>query len=314
MQTILYENAQAVLREVSTVVTGKDECIRKAFAAVIAGGHILIDDIPGVGKTTMAIAFAKAMNLEQNRIQFTSDVMPSDVVGFTIFDQAENEFKYKPGVIFCNLLLADEINRTSAKTQSALLEAMEEKKVTVDGVSYKLNNPFMVIATQNPEGSVGTHMLPESQLDRFMIRLSIGYPKVDDEINMLKTKEAGNSLDNVVSITDPQTFANMQKEVSEVFIHDRVYKYMVDIVSATRKNNDIKLGASPRGSVALAAMSRAYAYLEGRNYVIPDDVIAVVHDTLGHRLVMNMVGGREIKSRDAIDRIISQVIAPVSEG
>ena len=309
-----YEVAHEIIKEVNKVIIGKEEVVKKVLTCFLAGGHILIDDIPGVGKTTMAIAFAKAMNLEQNRIQFTSDVMPSDVVGFTIFDQAENEFKYKPGVIFCNLLLADEINRTSAKTQSALLEAMEEKKVTVDGVSYKLNNPFMVIATQNPEGSVGTHMLPESQLDRFMIRLSIGYPKVDDEINMLKTKEAGNSLDNVVSITDPQTFANMQKEVSEVFIHDRVYKYMVDIVSATRKNNDIKLGASPRGSVALAAMSRAYAYLEERNYVIPDDVIAVVHDTLGHRLVMNMVGGREIKSRDAIDRIISQVIAPVSEG
>ena len=309
-----YEVAHEIIKEVNKVIIGKEEVVKKVLTCFLAGGHILIDDIPGVGKTTMAIAFAKAMNLEQNRIQFTSDVMPSDVVGFTIFDQAENEFKYKPGVIFCNLLLADEINRTSAKTQSALLEAMEEKKVTVDGVSYKLNNPFMVIATQNPEGSVGTHMLPESQLDRFMIRLSIGYPKVEDEINMLKTKEAGNSLDNVVSITDPQTFANMQKEVSEVFIHDRVYKYMVDIVSATRKNNDIKLGASPRGSVALAAMSRAYAYLEGRNYVIPDDVIAVVHDTLGHRLVMNMVGGREIKSRDAIDRIISQVIAPVSEG
>lgn len=309
-----YEVAHEIIKEVNKVIIGKEEVVKKVLTCFLAGGHILIDDIPGVGKTTMAIAFAKAMNLEQNRIQFTSDVMPSDVVGFTIFDQAENEFKYKPGVIFCNLLLADEINRTSAKTQSALLEAMEEKKVTVDGVSYKLNNPFMVIATQNPEGSVGTHMLPESQLDRFMIRLSIGYPKVDDEINMLKTKESGNALDNVVSITDPQTFADMQKAVSNVYIHDRVYKYIVDIVNATRRNNDIKLGASPRGSVALAAMSRAYAYLEGRDYVIPDDVIAVVHDTLGHRLVMNMVGGKEIKSRDAIDRIISQVIAPVSEG
>ena len=309
-----YEVAHEIIKEVNKVIIGKEEVVKKVLTCFLAGGHILIDDIPGVGKTTMAIAFATAMNLEQNRIQFTSDVMPSDVVGFTIFDQAENEFKYKPGVIFCNLLLADEINRTSAKTQSALLEAMEEKKVTVDGVSYKLNNPFMVIATQNPEGSVGTHMLPESQLDRFMIRLSIGYPKVDDEINMLKTKESGNALDDIVSITDPQTFAQMQSEVTKVFIHDKVYKYIVDIVNATRKNNDIKLGASPRGSVALAAMSRAYAYLEGRDYVIPDDVIAVVHDTLGHRLVMNMIGGREIKSRDAIDKIISQVIAPVSEG
>lgn len=309
-----YEVAHEIIKEVNKVIIGKEEVVKKVLTCFLAGGHILIDDIPGVGKTTMAIAFAKAMNLEQNRIQFTSDVMPSDVVGFTIFDQSENEFKYKPGVIFCNLLLADEINRTSAKTQSALLEAMEEKKVTVDGVSYKLNDPFMVIATQNPEGSVGTHMLPESQLDRFMIRLSIGYPKIDDEINMLKTKESGNALENVVSITNPQTFAQMQKDVSSVFIHDRVYRYMVDIVSATRNNPDIKLGASPRGSVALAAMSRAYAYLEGRDYVIPDDVIAVVHDTLGHRLVMNMIGGREIKSRDAIDRIISKVIAPVSEG
>lgn len=309
-----YEVAHEIIKEVNKVIIGKEEVVKKVLTCFLAGGHILIDDIPGVGKTTMAIAFAKAMNLEQNRIQFTSDVMPSDVVGFTIFDQSENEFKYKPGVIFCNLLLADEINRTSAKTQSALLEAMEEKKVTVDGISYKLNDPFMVIATQNPEGSVGTHMLPESQLDRFMIRLSIGYPKIDDEINMLKTKESGNALENVVSITNPQTFAQMQKDVSSVFIHDRVYRYMVDIVSATRNNPDIKLGASPRGSVALAAMSRAYAYLEGRDYVIPDDVIAVVHDTLGHRLVMNMIGGREIKSRDAIDRIISKVIAPVSEG
>jgi len=308
-----YEVAHEIINEVNKVIIGKEEVVKKVLTCFLAGGHILIDDIPGVGKTTMAIAFARAMNLEQNRIQFTSDVMPSDVVGFTIFDQADKEFKYKPGVIFCNLLLADEINRTSAKTQSALLEAMEEKRVTVDGTTYGLNNPFMVIATQNPEGSVGTHMLPESQLDRFMIRLSIGYPKANDEINMLKSKESGNKLDDVVAITNPQTFCEMQKEVSEVFIHDSVYKYIVDIVNATRKSQDIKLGASPRGSVALANMARAYAYLEGRNYVIPDDVIAVVYDTLSHRLVMNIKGGRSIEPKTAIEYILGTVVAPVTE-
>ena len=308
-----YEVAHEIINEVNKVIIGKEDVVKKVLTCFLAGGHILIDDIPGVGKTTMAIAFARAMNLEQNRIQFTSDVMPSDVVGFTIFDQAEKEFKYKPGVIFCNLLLADEINRTSAKTQSALLEAMEEKRVTVDGTTYALNDPFMVIATQNPEGSVGTHMLPESQLDRFMIRLSIGYPKANDEINMLKSKESGNRLDDIVAITNPQTFCEMQKEVSEVFIHDTVYKYIVDIVNATRKSQDIKLGASPRGSVALANMARAYAYLEGRNYVIPDDVIAVAYDTLSHRLVMNIKGGRSIEPKTAIEYILGMVVAPVTE-
>ena len=301
------ELCNEIMKEVNSVIIGKEDVVKKILSCFLAGGNVLIDDIPGVGKTTMAIAFARAMNLNVNRIQFTPDVMPSDVVGFSMFDPSDKTFKYKEGVVFCNLLLADEINRTSSKTQSALLESMEERKVTVDGVVRKLPDPFMVIATQNPVGSVGTHSLPDSQLDRFMIRITVGYTDSSSEIDMLKSKEDINPLDNVKSIATPEIFKQLQEQVSQVFIHDKVYKYIVDIVNKTRNNEDVKLGVSPRGSLALSNMSRAYAFLSGRDYVTPDDVLAVVNDTLCHRMIMGERAGVFLRAEDTLSEIVKGI-------
>ena len=230
------ENARRVMEEVKKVIVGKDECVEKIMTGILAQGHILIEDIPGVGKTTFALAFAKAMNLKQNRVQFTPDVLPTDITGFTTYNKRTDSFAYQPGAAMCNLLLADEINRTSPKTQSALLEVMEEGNVTVDGVTREVPTPFIVIATENPIGSAGTQMLPESQLDRFIICISMGYPDMQDEINIIKDRRQENPLDNVVPAIMAQELVNMQKEASEIFVHDEVYKYIVRLVTATRKS------------------------------------------------------------------------------
>ena len=298
------EICNEIMTEVNKVISGKEDVVKKVLACFLAGGNVLIEDIPGVGKTTMAIAFAKAMNLDVKRMQFTPDVMPSDVVGFSMFDPTDNSFKYKEGVVFCNLLLADEINRTSSKTQAALLECMEEKRVTVDGVVRKLPDPFMVIATENPEGSVGTHCLPDSQLDRFMIRITVGYPDKKSETAMLKNREEYNPLEYVSAVATPDIIKEIQKEVSNVFIHDKVYKYIVDIVSGTRNHEAIRQGVSPRGSIALSNMARAYAYMSGRNYVVPDDIGAVMYDTLIHRMIMGERAGVIINAKNTLDEIV----------
>jgi len=279
--------ANMIIDEVKKVIIGKDDIIKKALVCILAKGHILIDDIPGVGKTTLAVAFSKAMALRQNRIQFTPDVMPSDVTGFSIYNKEKHKFEYKSGAVMCNMLLADEINRTSSKTQSALLEAMEENKVSIDGKVYPLPNPFTVIATQNPVGSIGTQMLPESQLDRFTIRLTMGYPSMEDEMNMLKGKHMRNPLDAVEPIINDKGLLYMQSEVEKVFIHDNIYEYITNIAAATRTHPEIQLGVSPRGSVALCNIAKANAYLNGRNYVTPDDIRMVLMDTLSHRLIIN---------------------------
>lgn len=302
------ETTNLIMDEVRKVVIGKDDVIRKIMTCFLAKGHVLIDDIPGVGKTTMAMAFSKAMALKQNRIQFTPDVMPSDVTGFSTYDKSTNNFKFKPGAVICNLLLADEINRTSSKTQSALLEAMEEKRVTVDGKVYQLPNPFLVIATQNPVGSIGTHMLPESQLDRFTIMIHMGYPSIKNEIDMLKGKHMKNPMDEIRPIINDEKLVELQEMVEKIFIHDRIYEYIAKIAAETRSNEGIKLGVSPRGSVALCRMAKANAFLEGRDYVTPDDVVFVAQDTLAHRIILNSKSRMGRKTpKDVLAEIIRKI-------
>ena len=279
----IYENARAVMDEVKHAVTGKDDCIQKTFAAILAGGHILIEDVPGVGKTTLAIAFSKVMGLENHRVQFTPDVMPADILGFNMYQKNTGEFVYYPGTIMCNLFLADEINRTSPKTQSALLEVMEEGRVTVDGVSREVPKPFIVMATQNPKGSAGTQLLPESQLDRFMICMSMGYPDLESEIAIAKGKSTAAG-----------------------FGDDSIYAYITNLMNKMRNSNYIELGVSPRGTIACVRMAKAWAFLQGREYVIPSDVTDIFMDIAKHRIVPNTKARVAHVTEEAI---LSQIIA-----
>ena len=276
--------AFAVIQEVKKAVIGKDDCIVKAMAAILAGGHILFNDIPGVGKTTLAMALSKSMSLQQNRVQFTPDVMPSDLVGFSIYQKETEQFVYQPGSVMCNLLLADEINRTSPKTQSALLEVMEEQRVTVDGVSREVPSPFIVIATQNPFGSAGTWMLPEAQLDRFMVCLQLGYPRLEDEINILKGRQVKEDVEPVISKED---LLGMQKNAEQVFVQEEIYLYIGDLVNRTRNHPMIDLGISPRGSIHVLQMAKALAFLRQRDYVVPEDIGDIFLSACVHRIVLN---------------------------
>ena len=271
-----------ILDEVKKQVVGKDTTLGLILCALLSGGHVLIDDIPGVGKTTMAVAFERAMGLTGQRMQFTPDVLPSDIVGFSVYDRDTGRMDFRKGAVFCNLFLADEINRTSPKTQSALLECMEEKQVTVDGKTYALPDPFFVIATQNPTGSVGTQKLPESEIDRFLISVSMGYPTLEEEREILKRKNQ--SAGEVQRVTDRSVILEMQREVREIFVHDAVNDYMARLTQATRNNPYVDLGGSPRATVALMQMSMAYAYLSGRNYVLPEDAAAVFIPVMNHRI------------------------------
>lgn len=273
----------SVVDEVEKVVKGKREIIVKVYAAILAGGHILLEDIPGVGKTTLATAFAKTLDMKYNRVQFTPDVLPSDIMGFSMYNSGTGEFEYREGAAFCNLFLADEINRTSPKSQSALLEIMEEKHVTVDAVTRDLPKPFTVIATQNPIGSSGTQMLPESQLDRFMIRLSMGYPSHEAAVQILKGQEFV-PMNSVRQIISRDELLKLQDRVNTLKVHDSIFDYIVSLVEATRESEYFSMGASPRGANALLQMSRAVAVLAGRDYVVPGDVSAVFTDVLGHRV------------------------------
>ena len=274
-----------ILDEVKKQVVGKDTTLGLILCALLSGGHVLIDDIPGVGKTTMAVAFERAMGLTGRRMQFTPDVLPSDIVGFSVYDRETGQMDFRKGAVFCNLFLADEINRTSPKTQSALLECMEEHQVTVDGRTYALPDPFFVIATQNPTGSVGTQKLPESEIDRFLISVSMGYPTLEEEREILKRKNQ--SAGEVMRVTDRTVILQMQQEVREIFVHDAVNDYMVRLVQATRNNSYVDLGGSPRSTVALMQMSMAYAYLSGRSYVLPEDAAAVFIPVMNHRIQTN---------------------------
>ena len=284
---MIEERALAIINEVRKAIIGKDAVICKALMAILAEGNILLEDHPGVGKTTLALALARAMGLQYNRIQFTPEVTPADVVGFSILNRATGEFEYRAGAAMCNLLLADEINRTSAKTQSALLEAMEEGQVTVDGVSHKLPRPYMVIATQNPLGSAGTQLLPESQLDRFMMRLSLGYPELEQEVRVLKQTEGARPVDTIVPAVTQEDVIEMQRQVGEVHVSDELYHYVATLCAVTREQPKFRLGASPRAGGALIRACRASAWMAGRDYVIPDDVKLLFFSVLEHRLTLD---------------------------
>lgn len=279
--------ANEIISEVKKIVIGKDDIIKKVLTTILAKGNILIEDIPGVGKTTLALSFSKAMSLDCKRLQFTPDVLPSDVLGFSIYNKELDRFEYKQGSIMCNLFLADEINRTSAKTQSALLEVMEEGKVTIDGITREVPKPFMVIATQNPVGSIGTQMLPESQLDRFMIKLTMGYPDIKSEIEILKGKQKRVPLDEIKPVATKEDILIMQDLVEKIYIHEKIYEYIVTLMSKTRNHPLIDLGVSPRGSVALTKLAKATAFLKNRDYVIPDDVKEIFKDVTIHRIILN---------------------------
>lgn len=274
---------ETIVAEVGKVVKGKDPVIRRVLAAVLAGGHVLLEDIPGVGKTTLAMALGRSMALEYKRMQFTPDVLPSDIVGFTMYNSATGEFEYKKGAVFCNLFLADELNRTSSKTQSALLEAMEEAKVTVDGIAHPLPQPFTVIATENPFGSSGTQMLPESQLDRFLICLSVGYPSHEAAVDILKSS-AGEGLNQVQTVISIERLAELKEQAQTLHVGDKLYDYLVRLTEATRQDPHVALGVSPRGGIAILKMAKAMALMRGGEYVIPEDVLSVIDDVWRHRI------------------------------
>lgn len=308
-----YECANLVINEVKKVVTGKDDRIRKTFAAILAGGHILIEDVPGVGKTTLAVAFSRAMGLFNQRVQFTPDVMPADILGFSMYQKETGRFEYRQGPVMCNLFLADEINRTSPKTQSALLEVMEEGVVTIDGVSHEVPKPFIVMATQNPKGSAGTQLLPESQLDRFMICMSMGYPDLHSEIAIAKGKSVKNDMNTVRGILDASALLQMQQIVDQVYVHDQVYAYICKLIQSTRENPYVELGISPRGTLACVRMAKAWAFLEGRTYVTPEDVCQVYKDIGKHRIVLNTKSRVAHVTEEAVlESILNDVQQPAS--
>ena len=278
---------EGIVHEVKKVICGKDYVIEQTLTAILAGGHVLMEDVPGVGKTTLALAFSKTMGLNFGRVQFTPDVLPSDITGFSMYDRNTDTMKYQPGAIFHNLFLADELNRASSRTQSALLEAMEEANVTVDGNTYMLPDPFIVFATQNPTGASGTSLLPDSQIDRFMVRISMGYPSAKYEKAMIEGRKNGaNPMDNVRQQCNAKMLLEMQKSVNNIFVHDAVTDYIINLVNKTRGHADLERGASPRATLAFNAMAKAHAYLAGREYAVPKDVQAVFLPVITHRLIL----------------------------
>jgi MoxR-like ATPase len=283
-ETAVVIGAQRVLEQVRHVVVGKDQVLMWVLAAILAKGHILLEDIPGVGKTTMALAFSGSLGLRYNRVQFTPDVLPSDVTGYSVLDQKTGQLTYRPGAVLCNLFLADELNRATSRTQSALLEAMEEGQVTVDGSTYALPQPFTVIATQNPTGAAGTQLLPDSQMDRFTVRLSLGYPDPKDEMEMVMDRQARDPLKEIRQVLSTQNLTDLQALVEHTHVGNEVVSYIVQLIGATRKHEKLARGASPRATLAVTAMAKAIAQLRGRDYVIPRDVQEVFVNTVAHRL------------------------------
>lgn len=297
--------------EIKKVITGKDEIIEKVIGAILAEGHILLEDMPGVGKTTLALAISKAMGLSFNRIQFTPDVVPSDITGFSMYDQKTGSFKYVEGAAMCSFLLADEINRTSSKTQSALLEVMSEGKVTVDGIAHKVPAPFVVVATQNPLGTAGTQMLPEAQLDRFMIQLSMGYPDFESQVEILMNREKTDPMEKVEQVICQDEIKEMIKDVKNIYVDRKIYVYITQLVEATRKDQYIKLGLSPRAALALAAMAKAKAYIEDEDYLTPEHIENVFKDIARHRIVLQPKARiDELSKDDILERILEENKAP----
>ena len=308
------QHIEKISNEVKGVIKGKAEVISKVMMAMLAKGNVLLEDVPGVGKTTMALAFARAMGLDTKRVQFTPDTLPSDIIGFSVYDKETGELSYKEGAIVTNLLLADEINRTSSKTQAALLEAMEEKKVTVDGVTRVLPDPFIVLATENPAGSAGTQMLPNSQLDRFMVKLSIGYPDVESQAEILADRHTENPVDKVEQVVSDEELKEMIQKANEVYIAKSVYEYIAKLVQKTREHEMVSLGVSPRGALSLCQMAKAYAFVNSRDFVTPDDIRAVFADVCGHRLMLNSKARlNELSAENILADIIKDVEMPAAE-
>ena len=300
-----------ILGEVKKAVVGKDRVLVWVMTVILARGHILLEDIPGVGKTTMALAFAKALGLEYGRVQFTPDVLPSDITGYSIYNKETGAMRYQPGAIVCNIFLADELNRATSRTQSALLEAMEEGQVTVDGVSHRIPQPFIVFATQNPTGASGTQLLPDSQMDRFPVRMSIGYPEPEDERNMVLRRQGGNPLALIRPVVTREQLAAMQDEAAAVYMKAELIDYAVSLIGATRAHPLILRGASPRATLSVTAMAKSVAYVQGRDYVVPKDVQTVFVSTVAHRLLMSPEAeAKAITPETVLEEILKRTPAP----
>ncbi|MBQ9846799.1 MAG: MoxR family ATPase [Clostridia bacterium] len=302
-----------IIKNVENVIVGKRDAIELVITALISNGHILLEDVPGVGKTRLIAAVARSIDGSFKRIQFTADVLPSDVTGFSVYNQKTGDFEFKNGAIMSQFVLADEINRTSPKTQAALLEAMEEKQISVDGVTYKMPQPFMVMATQNPIEFMGTFPLPEAQLDRFLIKISVGYPDAESERSVLSMHQMDDPFETLQAVATPEDIINIQNEVKKVFVHENLEKYIVSIVSATRNHPSVRLGASPRASLALYRTAQATAYINGRDFVIPDDIQKMVIPVMAHRIILS----QETKfSNTTADDVLNEIkkSVPVPSG
>ena len=309
-QRTVQSAAQDIIAQVRQVIVGKDTALMWVLATMLAKGHILLEDIPGVGKTTMAVAFSKVLGLSYNRVQFTPDVLPSDVTGYSVLDAATGKMRYQPGAVLCNLFLADELNRATSRTQSALLEAMEEGQVTVDGVAYPIPKPFVVIATQNPTGAAGTQMLPDSQMDRFAIRMSLGYPGAAEELSMVLNRREKNPMADLQPLLTRENLLAMQEQVAKTFMGEAVVEYAVGLIRATREHPQILRGASPRATLMLVAMSKAVAQLRGRDYVIPKDVQDAFRQTVAHRLLLQPQAEGSVTPEYLLSGIVAKHPAP----
>ncbi len=306
-----YNEIDKLIDNLNIVIKGKSDVLKIIIMTMLAGGHILLEDIPGVGKTTMAKSIAKSINGKFSRIQFTPDLLPTDIIGSPIYNPKEGTFNFRPGPVFTNILLADEINRASPRTQSSLLESMSENQVTVEGISYKLKPPFLVIATQNPIEFHGTYPLPEAQMDRFAVQLSIGYPTKAEELNILFSQKKAHPLESLDSIIDGENLLKIQNYISEIEVEKTVAEYLINIVHQTRNHPDIKLGVSPRGSLTFFAMIRACAFMNKRNYCIPDDVKSLATYVLSHRIILETKAKYSgIKKSDLISEIITKIPVP----
>ena len=304
-------SVEKILHEVKKVIAGKDDVLEKIMMTVLSRGHVLLDDVPGTGKTTTALAFSRALGLQYGRIQFTPDVLPSDIVGFSMYHKESGSFVYQPGAVMTNLLLADEINRTSSKTQSALLEVMEERQVTVDGQTHKLPDPFVVIATQNPVGSAGTQLLPQAQLDRFMVRLEMGYPDFASQVNILRDRQTSDPLEAVATVSSGLDLLTMQAQARQVHMADAMLEYVTSLAETSRSHPLVVLGVSPRGALAVCRMCKSRAFMEGRDYVLADDVAYIFADVCAHRLILSPKAKiTETTAKDVLAEVLQQVARP----